>query len=120
MITLTGGYPIRTVLGGTATVNYDKLVVVPKIDPVNESIVGSILISSSAEPDMPVIQGTLTISAKRADLEIRIEYLDFYRKITLTTPQNDAVKAIIADAQDAIEDGLISLGVVDGVQSSGV
>lgn len=120
MITLTTPPQINSVLGGNAPIGYDKLVVGPfTLNPISLSIQGQLRLTSTAAPDMQAIAGTLTITTASATLEIAVERLDFYRRVVLAGPQNDAVMTIIRNAQNAIENGLINLGVIQGTQALG-
>jgi hypothetical protein len=120
MITLTNPKPVNSVLGGTDMVDYDKLVLSDIThDPVAMTTRAQIRITSTAEPDMQLISGSLIVNTATAVLTIEVRQLDFYRQIALTGPQNASVQALIRDAQDALENGLIAVGVVDGVQAPG-
>jgi hypothetical protein len=120
MITLTDPALVKAVLGGTATVGYDKFVLNQiTYDTVAQSITSQIRITSTAQPEMQAINGRLTITCATARLEIQVDSLDFYRRIALTGPQNTSVQNQIRDAQNALESGLITLAVVAGVQTTG-
>jgi hypothetical protein len=120
MITLTTPPQVNSVLGGSAPIAYNKLVVGPfTMNPSTMQINASLSLTSTGSPTMQAIPGTLTITTATATLEIAVERLDFYRRVTLTGPQNTAVMNIIRDAQNALESGLVSLGVIAGTQSLG-
>ncbi len=121
MITLTIASAINSVLGGNVPVNYDKLVLSQmNFRPIDRGINGRLALTSTTNPEMPEISGSMDINLVTAQLEITVPQLDFYRKVTLTGPQQTAVAAVINDAQDALEGGLVTLGVVDGAQATGV
>ena len=121
MITLTTAPQINSVLGGNAPVDYNKLVLGPfTLDPVTSTVSGTIRLTSTSVPAMQAIKGTLTITIAQGLLKIEVAQLDFYRQIQLNVNQINAVNAIIADAQNSLESGLISLGVIAGVQTAGV
>lgn len=120
MITLTTPPQINSVLGGSAPVNYDKLVIGPfTFSPSAQTVQASLQLTATAQPDMQAIQGTLRISIPEAVLEVAIQQLDFYRRIRLNSGQNTAVLNIITSAQTSLENGLVSLGIISGVQSAG-
>ena len=120
MITLTNPKAINVVLGGTAMVDYDKFVLSSIThNPVAMIINAAIRITSTTDPNMQAISGSLSINTASAVLTIEVPQLDFYRQISLTGPQNNAVQTIIRDAQNDLENGLISVGVVDGTQAPG-
>lgn len=118
MITLTSPAQINSVLGGNVPVAYNRLVLSSiTFDTALGSVSARVSLTSSASPTMQEIRGTLQISEGR--LEIAVQQLDFYRRVNLTAPQQAAVQTIIDNAQNALEGGLISLGVIAGVQSQG-
>jgi hypothetical protein len=122
MITLTTPAQINSILGGSAPVGYNKLVLTPfQMDPVALTITGTLRLTSSGAPDMQPILGRLNIRSdgSTAVLEIEVGQLDFYRRIRLEGAQNTAALTIITNAQNAIEVGLINLGVIAGVQGTG-
>ena len=120
MITLTTPKAVNSVLGGAATIAYDRLVLSPfTMNPVDKTIAGTVRLSASGNPEMPTIQGQFTILLVPKTLEIIIDRLDFYRKITLPDPQVATVQGWINSSQNSIEAGLISVGVVAGTQQTG-
>jgi hypothetical protein len=121
MITLTTPPAINAVLGGNSPVNYDKMVLSPlSLDPVAQNMSAAVRLSSSTNADMQVIAGTLLISASTGILEIRVEQLDFYRRVVLNATQRTWVTDQLRASQNAFEAGLVSLGVVSGTQANGV
>lgn len=120
MITLTTAPQINSVLGGSAPVAYNKLVIGPfTFTPSNQDVTGTVSLMSTTQAEMAPITGTMKISVATAKLEIAVPQLDFYRRVTLTGPQNTAVQNIVRDAQNALESGLVSLGVIAGAQTTG-
>lgn len=120
MITLTTPRSVNTVLGGSSTVSYDKFVITSiNYDVVNKITNAAIVISSSTDATQTGIPGTLRIDNGAAVLEIQVSQLDFFRRVTLTGPQNTSATALITNAQNALESGLITIGVIAGVQSAG-
>lgn len=120
MITLTTPASVNSVLGGNTPVNYDHLVLSPLThDPTALTITGTVRITSTANPDMQPITGRLTINASSGVLEVEVSQLDFYRRVRLSSPQILAVTGMISAAQNAVESGLVSLGIIAGVQTTG-
>jgi len=120
MITLTNAPLVNSVLGGIATVEYDKLTLASIThDPITMITNARIRITSTAEPTMQAVYGSLIINTATAVLTIEVQQLDFYRQITLTGPQNTTAQLFITDTQNVLENGLISLGVIDGTQANG-
>lgn len=123
MITLTTPAQINSVLGGTAPVDYNKLVIGPfTLNPTtgNVGVSGSLRLTSTAVPAMDPITGSLTVDIASGVLVMSVPQLDFLRRVVLTGPQVTAVQTIITNAQNALETGIVNLGVVAGTQSSGV
>ena len=120
MITLTTAPAVNSVLGGSSTVSYNKMVLASiTYDVVAMTINAGVKITSTAEPSMQPVSGTLKINTATAVLTIEVQQLDFYRQIVLTGPQNTNVQGMITNAQNALEAGLISVGVVAGTQAPG-
>ena len=119
MITLTTPAQINSVLGGNAPVGYDKLVLTPfTITPLDSSISGKLRLTSTTNPEMQEIVGSLQI--RSGELVVEVGQLDFYRRIQLSAAQITSVTNIIRNAQNGIESGLVTLGVISGVQATGV
>lgn len=121
MITLTTPAQVNSVLGGNAPISYDKFVLSSiTYDTVNKVVSARITISSSANPDMQAVDGSMTINCATAKLTIQVQQLDFYRQVVLTGPQNTFVTDnVIRASQNTLESGLVTLGVVAGTQSTG-
>ena len=99
MITLTTPPQINSVLGGNTAVSYDKMVIGPfSLDPITSLINGTVRLTSTANPQMQPIRGTLIISVPQGVLTIEVVQLDFARQIQLNAGQINAVNTIIANA----------------------
>ncbi len=119
-ITLTTAASINTVLGGNTPVDYDHAVLSPiDFDPVANEISGTVRLTSTSSPEMDVITGSLEINLGQARLIFKVPQLDMVRKMNLSGAQITAIQTVMSDAQDAMESGLISVGVVAGTQSTG-
>ena len=120
MITLTTPHDINSILGGNAPVPYNKLVISPfTMDPVGQSLAGTLRLTSTTTPSMQPITGTLRVGATAAELIIEVPQLDFYRRLDLTGPQRTAILNQIEAAQAQLENGLVLLGVIAGIRSTG-
>ena len=120
MITLTIPTPVNSVLGAATTVSYDHLVLSPLThDPMALTITGTIRLTSTANPDMQAITGSLVVNASTGKMELSVPQLDFFRRITLSPAQIAAVNTMITNAQNAVEAGLVSMGVIAGTQTTG-
>jgi hypothetical protein len=120
MITLTTPPSVNSVLGGISPVGYNHLIVAPfTMDPMTLLITGSVRLTATSAPTMQAIIGRLTINASTGVLEVEVTQLDFYRRIQLSGAQITSVTNIIQNAQNALENGLVSLGIMAGVQSTG-
>jgi hypothetical protein len=121
MITLTTPHEINSVLGGDAPVAYNKLVVGPfTFDGVAQTVNAALRLTSTGNPQMQPILGSLSISVPGSHVTVEVPQLDFYRRITTSGPQNTSVLGIIEAAQAQLENGLIALGVISGVRTAGV
>mgnify|MGYP001617581131 CR=1 FL=1 len=121
MITLTTPHEVNSVLGGNAPIPYNKLVLGPfTMDGVAQTVRGTLRLTSTSTPTMQPITGSLQISVPSAELIIEVQQLDFYRRIVLTSAQNTAILNQIETAQAQLENGLVTLGVVAGVRTTGV
>src|SRR3990167_10681310 len=110
MITLTLSQTVKSQLGGAATVAYDKLVLSTfSMDAVNQTVSGNVRLTSTSAPTMQSIIGTFKISVPSAEFIIEVPQLDFYRRLVLTSAQNNAILANIETAQKALEDGIVTL-----------
>lgn len=119
MITLTTPPAIKTVIGGSTTTTYDKLILSQiTYDTVARTVNGLIRLTSTAAPDMTPMSGRFKIQGTL--LEVEVEQLDLYRRVTLTAGQRDAVYGYITAAQSQLENGFVSLGVIAGIQADGV
>lgn len=120
MITLTTPAQINSVLGGNAPVAYNKLVLTPfTMTPLDGSITGRLRLTSTTNPEMQEIMGSLQIRTASGELIVEVAQLDFYRRIQLDSAQLNSVSNIIRNAQNSIESGLVTLGVVAGTQAPG-
>ena len=121
MITLTNAKLVNSILGGTATVSYDKLVLdqIRYITSGSKTITANVRITSSTEVNMQPITGSLKIELGLSQLTIEVGQLDFYRQVSLSAGQVTTIAALVTDSQNALENGLISVGVIDGTQTTG-
>lgn len=120
MITLTTPVQIDTVLGGNTKVGYNHLVLAPfTMDPFARTISGRVRLTSTTNPEMDVIFGTFDIALGPGTLIFKVEQFDMVRRIALSGAQVSAIQTVLTNAQNALESGLISVGVVAGTQSPG-
>lgn len=120
MITLTTPPVVNSVLGGNSPVSYNKFVLSSiTYDTVNMQVSATVRLTSTTAPSMQAVTGNLKINTATAVLTIEVSQLDFYKQVTLTGPQNTSVQSFITNAQNALESGLISVGVVAGTQAQG-
>ena len=121
MITLTTAEEIRIVVGSTTTVSYGKMVLDQiHLSPTQKTLTSRVLLYSTTEPEMPVVTGRLDVNTATGKMVFGLDQLDIRRTRTLGAAQKAAVQAIIDNAQDDLESGLITLGDISGTQSPGV
>jgi len=122
MITLTTPPEINTVLGGNTPASYNKLVIAPfTMDGVTQIVLATLRLTSTTVPTATPILGTLRINLPGGnEFILEVPQLDIVRRLVLSGGQATAVLAQIETAQAALENGLVSLGVVSGTRSAGV
>jgi hypothetical protein len=121
MITLTNPPSVTSVLGGNTLVAYNHFFLSPiAVDPVALTITGTVRITSTADPNMQEITGSVNINTSTGILKIEVPQLDFYRRVQLSGPQITAINTVISGMQNDVENGILSVGVIAGVQSQGV
>ena len=121
MITLTLTESIKTQIGGAGTVSYERVVLSPiTFDPVARTIRGGVRLISTSTPAAEVVTGSFEINLGPGVLMFRMDQKGVSRRVELSGAQITAAQDILNDAQNALESGMISLGVIPGVQSAGV
>lgn len=120
MITLTTPPTINATIGGNNQVAYNKLVLAPiTLDVLAQTVSGEIVVTSIAQPTMTPLKGRFQFRLGTSELLIEVSSLDIIRRVVLTGPQVAAIQNQIEASQAQFENGLISLGVVDGVRTAG-
>lgn len=120
MIILTIPPVVNSILGGDSSIEYDHLVLSSiAINPLTLLVTANLRLTSTSNPEMQEITGTLRIENSSGVLTVEVGKLDFYRRVQLSGAQITSVNTIISNAQNALESGLISLGVIGGTQSPG-
>jgi hypothetical protein len=121
MITLTTPITVRSQLGSATTINYEKAVIGPfSMDPVRQTMQGTVTLTSTSTPTAEPIVGTFRASVPGSELVISVPQLNVTRRVVTSGAQNTAMLGQIQNAQNAIESGLISVGHIAGTQSTGV
>lgn len=121
MITLTTPPEVNSVLGGAAKTAYDRFVLSSlTYSPRNKTLTATIEILVSVDAQMSPITGSLNIDLNTKYLQITVSQLDFYRRVLLTNAQITTVQGWIDGVQAQVESGLVSLGLIAGVQAPGV
>jgi len=118
MITLTNPLEILGVIGGTAKVGYESMVItLLSVNTVQDSATGQVELRSSVV-NRPPIRGTVRILTN-VDPSITIEFesLGFFKKIAISGAQRTTVSAVFQALKADVEKGLVNLGLADGVQS---
>lgn len=123
MITLTNPKVVNTVLGGTATVNYDKLVVTQvSYDTIAKQITGTARVTCTADAAQIPLIGSFSILPQNspATITLTIQGFPFNRTLNLTGAQQTAVLGWFDTNQAQIENGFISVVMAAGTQATGV
>lgn len=119
MITLSTPPQVNSVLGGNAPISYNKLVLSSMtLDPVTKSVIATVGLRSTTNPEKKELSGKLVITTGGL-LTLEVTTIGFSQQVQLTAPQITSVGTIVTDAQNSLESGLVSLGVVAGVQAAG-
>jgi hypothetical protein len=120
MITLTTAMQVLTAIGSGTTTPYGRLDVVSiTYDVTNKQVSGSLQLIAPGNPAAAPIPGSFSISSTGV-LQVTMQSLGFYGTAQLTAPQLTAMQGWITSAQNSVEGGLISIGVVAGTQTAGV
>jgi hypothetical protein len=117
MITLTNPFKILDVLGGITMVDYETVVVTSlNVNTVSDGATGSCELRSSAN-NRPTLRGNLRILTN-VDPSIIVEFPDlgFFKKVVLSSGQASTVSNVFKTLKADVESGLVTLGLVDGVQ----
>lgn len=120
MITLTLAESIKTQIGGSGSVSYERVVLSPiSFDAVDRTISGRIRLISTSTPAAEVVRGEFQILLGPGVLTCRLDQRGVARRVELSGAQVTAAQNILNDAQNALEQGFINLGVIPGTQSTG-
>lgn len=121
MITLTTPLQVITTLGSSSRSLYDRLELVTiGMDVINKNINGTCQLVASTG-GVPPIPGTYNMpTSGSAVMTISIPNALYFAEVTLTSTQQSTVQGWISSAQNNVEAGLISLGVVAGTQATGI
>ena len=123
MITLTTPPTIATQLGATSSSSYAKLRIMDIIaDPVAQSISAAIQLIDTANTNLPMLIGSLSIMTQgnSPSVEIAVPALNLSNVVPLTAAEQTTVQGWITALQNNIEAGLVSLALIAGVQSGGI
>jgi hypothetical protein len=123
MITLTTPPSISTQLGSAGVAAYPKLRIIEILaDPVSQAITASIQLIDTANPNLPILTGSLTVVTQGNSplVSISVPSLNLSSDVPLTAPQQTTVQGWITTLQNSLEGGLVMLGLIAGTQSTGV
>jgi hypothetical protein len=122
VITLTAAEPIRVKLGANNTVPYDKMVLDNIThSPVNRTISATVRLSVAADPLQPVINGSLIVDVQGLKVTLTMNSpLNFTHVTPLDANGATTVQTWINTAQQNLEQGLVNVGAVAGIQAAGV
>ena len=116
-VLLTIPEAVRSEIGGTGTVNYDKIRTISiEVRPGDNTVVARIEIFASSDAAQPAYAGTYTLDATASTAKLEIPGLGFQTGLTLSGAQATSVIDSIDAHRDNVEDSMISFGVVDGTQ----
>jgi hypothetical protein len=114
-ITLTTPEAVRSEVGGTATVNYDRIrILTITCSPDGDTVVAAFELFASSDAARPPYRGTYRVDATATTASIEIPGLGINTGITLSGPQAANVVAFIDDLVGTIEGSMDTFGLVDG------
>jgi len=116
-IVLTIPESVRSEIGGTGTVNYDKIRTVSiRVDPQSNILIADVEIFASSDNAQPAYAGTYAVDTGSSTARLEIPGLGFQTGLTLSGAQVTSVINAIDAFRDDVEGSTISFGVVDGTQ----
>lgn len=116
-IVLTIPEAVRSEIGGTGTVNYDKIRTISiRVDPQDNILVADVEIFASSDAAQPAYRGTYAVDTASSTARLEIPGLGFQTGLTLSGAQVASVVSAIDAFRDDVEGSMISFGVVDGTQ----
>jgi len=116
-IVLTVPEAVRSEIGGSGTVNYDRIRTLNiSVDPQANVMEAQIEIYASSDNAQPAYRGTYSVDADAQTARLEIPSLGFQTGLTLTPAQATTVINAIDDHRDNIENSMIAFGVVAGTQ----
>jgi hypothetical protein len=122
MITLTTPPTIATQLGGSSPAAYAKLRIVNIVaDPVTQAITASIQLIDTANSNLPMLTGSLSVVTQGNSpmVAISVPALNLSSDLPLTAAAQTTVQGWITTLQNSIESGLVSLSLISGTQTTG-
>jgi len=123
MITLTTPASVPGELGATSANSYGKLRIVSiTADPVSQSISAAIQLQDTANPNLPILPGSLlvTTAGNSPQVAISVPALNIQTVAPLNAAQQATVQGWITTLQNSIEAGLVALSLIAGTQTTGV
>jgi hypothetical protein len=120
MIRLTNPISVVLALGGNTSAQYNLTVLAPlTADVVARTCSGTVRITSEANPEMQPVLGQLVISTNAGTVQLRIDKFDYDRTLPLDAGQVTYVRNAMATFQQAMESGLVSIGLIAGAAVAG-
>ncbi len=123
MITLTTPAAVPGELGASSSNSYAKLRIVQIVaDPVTQTINARIELIDTANSNLPILPGTLSIITvgNSPVVNISVPGLNIQSVASLTAAQQTTVQGWITTLQNSLESGLVAIGLIAGAQSAGV
>lgn len=116
-VVLTTPEAVRSELGGSSTVNYDRIRTLSiSVNPVSDTVTASFELYASSDAARPPFRGTYRVDATASTASIEIERLGVETGLTLTGPQAAATVTFIDDFVATVEGSMDTFGLVAGTQ----
>lgn len=121
MITLTTPITITGTLGGNTNVIYNRAVVTKiTYDVIAQTLTATVRLTASATASAKAILGQVTAIVPTSRIQFDMDKIALApRDNGLTAGEATSVATLITNAQNAVENGLISLTLAAGVQANG-
>lgn len=114
-IALTNPEARRSVIGGTGTINYDRVRITSiTVNPATNGVTAAVELFVSTDSSRLPIRGTYSVSAQTLQARLLFEGLAFEHGVSLTAAQGGAVASAIAGIRADVESSLVNFGLVAG------
>jgi len=116
-VALTTAEQIRSEVGGTATIAYDRIRTLSiTVDAVNDTMRMSFELYASSDAAAPAYRGSYDVDAASNTAKVKIERIGFEGGITISAGQATSVTNSIASIVADVESSMAQFGLANGTQ----